>query len=105
MKFLREKNLFSKLYRMATHFILTGNRLVNAKADSFRLSGCVILSILSNHTVNTDCTILFSWNKNGLLHEKDNLTHAICKQQRHRSACTSVQSDQHLCCLLLRIIV
>ena len=26
---------------------------------------------------------------------------AICKQQRHRSACTSAQSDQRLCCLLL----
>ena len=26
--------------------------------------------------------------------------YAICEQQRHRSACTSAQSDQHLCCLL-----
>ena len=26
---------------------------------------------------------------------------AICKQQRRRSACTSAQSDKHLCCLLL----
>ena len=26
---------------------------------------------------------------------------AICKQQRHRSACASAQSDQRLCCLLL----
>ena len=25
---------------------------------------------------------------------------AICEQQRHRSACTFVQSDQHLCCSL-----
>ena len=25
---------------------------------------------------------------------------AICEQQRHRSACTSAQSDQHLCCSL-----
>ena len=28
---------------------------------------------------------------------------ALCKQQRHRSACASAQSDQHLCCLLLRL--
>ena len=28
--------------------------------------------------------------------------YAICEQQRHRSACPSVQSDQHLCCSLLR---
>ena len=27
---------------------------------------------------------------------------AICEQQRCRSACASAQSDQHLCCLLLR---
>ena len=26
--------------------------------------------------------------------------YAICERQRHRSACTSVQSDQHLCFLL-----
>ena len=26
----------------------------------------------------------------------------LCEQQRHRSACTSTQSDQHLCCSLLR---
>ena len=45
---------------MVTHFILTGSRLANAKADSFRRSGCVIQSILSNHAVKTDCTIVFS---------------------------------------------
>ena len=27
---------------------------------------------------------------------------AICEQQRRRSACASAQSDQHLCCSLLR---
>ena len=27
---------------------------------------------------------------------------AICEQQRHRSACASAQSDQHLCCSLPR---
>ena len=26
--------------------------------------------------------------------------YAICKQQRHKSACTSLQSDQRLCCSL-----
>ena len=25
---------------------------------------------------------------------------ALCEQQRRRSACASVQSDQHLCCSL-----
>ena len=28
--------------------------------------------------------------------------YAIYEQQRHRSACASVQSDQHLCCSLLK---
>ena len=32
----------------------------------------------------------------------ENVSYVICEQQRHRSACTSTQSDQHLCCLLLR---
>ena len=27
---------------------------------------------------------------------------ALCEQQRRRSACTSAQSDQHLCCSFLR---
>ena len=30
------------------------------------------------------------------------MSYVICKQQRHRSACTSAQSDQRLCCSLLR---
>ena len=33
-------------------------------------------------------------------HEKS--CFAICEQQMRRSACASVQSDQHLCYLLLR---
>ena len=31
-----------------------------------------------------------------------NVSYVIFEQQRHRSACTSAQSDQHLCCSLLR---
>ena len=31
-----------------------------------------------------------------------NLSYVICKQQRRRSACASAQSDQRLCCSLLR---
>ena len=30
---------------------------------------------------------------------------ATCEQQRRRSACTSAQSDQRLCCLLLDSII
>ena len=30
------------------------------------------------------------------------MSYVICEQQRHRSACASVQSDQRLCCSLLR---
>ena len=32
----------------------------------------------------------------------ENLFYVICEQQRRRSACAFVQSDQHLCCSLLR---
>ena len=35
-------------------------------------------------------------------HIMKRLPYAICEQQRSRSACTSVQSDQQLCCSLLR---
>ena len=32
----------------------------------------------------------------------ENVSYAICEQQRRRSACASAQSDQHLCCSLPR---
>ena len=32
----------------------------------------------------------------------ENVSYVICEQQRRRSACASAQSDQHLCCSLLR---
>ena len=32
----------------------------------------------------------------------ENVSYAICEQHRRRSACASAQSDQHLCCSLLR---
>ena len=32
----------------------------------------------------------------------ENMSYAICEQQRRRSACASAQSDQHLYCSLLR---
>ena len=32
----------------------------------------------------------------------ENVSYIICKQQRRRSACASAQSDQHLCCSLLK---
>ena len=32
----------------------------------------------------------------------ENVSYAICEQQRYRSACASAQSDQHLCCSLPR---
>ena len=33
----------------------------------------------------------------------ENVSYAICEQQRCRSACASAQSDQHLYCSLLRL--
>ena len=33
----------------------------------------------------------------------ENVSYAICEQQWCRSACASAQSDQHLCCSLLRL--
>ena len=34
--------------------------------------------------------------------EPGHVSYVICEQQRRRSACASAQSDQHLCCSLLR---
>ena len=34
----------------------------------------------------------------------ENVSYVICEQQRRRSACASAQSDQRLCCSLLRCI-
>ena len=33
------------------------------------------------------------------------MSYVICEQQRRRSACTSVQSDQRLCCSCLDSII
>ena len=41
--------------------------------------------------------ILYMW-----AWSSENVSCAICEQQRCRTACTSAQSDQHLCCSLLR---
>ena len=35
-------------------------------------------------------------------HHEKNLFYVLFERLRHRSTCTFVQSDQHLCCLLLR---
>ena len=43
-----------------------------------------------------------SWNKKKLSPVMRTPVYAICEQQRRRSACASAQSDQHLCCSLLR---
>ena len=45
----------------------------------------------------TDQILIFKFEPR---HEKP--VYAVCEQQRHRSACASVQSDQHLCCSLTR---
>ena len=43
----------------------------------------------------------FTWVKVWLMsHVMRKPVYAVCKQQRHRSACASAQSDQHLCCSL-----
>ena len=48
---------------------------------------------------------IFSKNTKGhtcMSHVVRKPVYAICEQQRHRSACASAQSDQHLCCSLPR---
>ena len=52
-------------------------------------------------------TLPFSWKKGRavtaqVLRPCENVSYAICEQQRRRSACASAQSDQRLCCSLPR---
>ena len=60
------------------------------------LSLKLFLSICGVH-----CTVLglskFKW-----AGPWENVSYVICEQQRRRSACASAQSDQRLCCSLLR---
>ena len=50
--------------------------------------------------MNLSCRLLFTYIY--MSHVMRKPVRAICKQQRRRSACTSAQSDQRLCCSLPR---
>ena len=61
------------------------------------------ISSLFLASVAAQAGLCLTWSqtpKTGFLMRKPVL--AICEQQRCRSACASAQSDQHLCCSLLR---
>ena len=65
----------------------------------------VCLDVAGN-TMLTD-TVLLQWNTMSQTpviwaRSCENVSYAICEQQRRRSACASTQSEQHLCCLPLR---
>ena len=49
-----------------------------------------------------NCRHLWTYSFVQMSHIMRKPVYAICKQQRHRSACTFAQSDQHLCCSLPR---
>ena len=60
---------------------------------------CLMILLLSVEGTcdTTKCLIVNTW-----VRSCENISYAICEQQRCRSACASMQSDQHLCCSLLR---
>ena len=62
--------------------------------NNIRFNQAVILS--------STCTTLISRKSRTREPGHENMCHVICEQQRRRSACTSAQSDQRLCCSLLR---
>ena len=51
--------------------------------------------------VNHTCDLPNSMNAKIWARSCENVSYAICEQQRRRSACGSAQSDQRLCCSLL----
>ena len=83
-------------------------------------AGCTLtLLVLSRGGSNYDCTCVFcgsltvqhlrplscwysSYTDIKGAWSCENVSYAICEQQKSRSACASAQSDQHLCCSLLR---
>ena len=58
-------------------------------------------------TYNVDCSISSITNSHDMARKTwarpwENVSYVKCEQQRRRSACASAQSDQRLCCSLLR---
>ena len=89
--FLKE-TVNTLLYEICMFFYFLSNRM-----PAWNLSCC-------NLVVESKVYIMVY---NGLIHIKwaracENVSYATCEQQRYRSACASVQSDQHLCCSRLR---
>ena len=71
----------------------------NTSLRTFRtlMNGKPCLIPVLNWTEYIKSFCMFIWTRSC-----ENVSYAICEQQRCRSACASAQSDQHLCCLLLR---
>ena len=61
----------------------------------------LLLTRVSSYTASKNIKINF-YNFYNWAGPWENVSYVICKQQRPRSACASAQSDQRLCCLLLR---
>ena len=68
------------------------HRIVSMDAVSFNYPWC-------------GCTVGYASNARSKQDARscENVSYAICEQQRYRSACASAQSDQHHCCSLLRL--
>ena len=72
--------------------------ILNKVSHRNRMRGCTCWYLCCSHMALTG--FLISWLRWAGSWEKP--VYSICEQQRRRSACASAQSDQRLCCSLIR---
>ena len=88
----------------------TGAHVVHSALQGIHWQPSSVKRVLAQFRVfrNFNCKIRidFLWFSDFLIkiwaRPWENVSYVICEQQRRRSACASAQSDQRLCCLLLR---
>ena len=93
----RSNSIFKKVHVFFGHPVYCSHSIF--EHFTLNTSVCECDSSLCNSTVIQDNFLQFFMKIYEPGHEKMCL---MCEQQRHRSACVSGQSDQRLCCSLLR---
>ena len=86
----KDSNQFVQLQKLARELAFWTSSYYPAVGQQMEWSDCTDAQACQ-------CFVVLIWTRSC-----KNVSYAICEQQRCRSACASAQSDQHLCCSLLR---
>ena len=97
-EFPYKQNCFRKLNSISMHRSNHGHHHVILIWLNCFWKGCAVTTYNCPYPIQIIVALIIY----NLSHVMRKPVYAICKHQRRRSACTSVQSDQHLCCLLPR---